>query len=157
MIFEKFYKKVFSVPVGIGRANFSGEDIYMSAMKGKCLHLLHVYHDYLWTQGDKNIPLPLLPSTFPNKIDEKILETKQEQPENKEELSIENVENQTESLENLNLCEETNESMAKNEESQVDHEKILFDSFLTAVKFKSKEIKLPIIVSTFMKLMQTCW
>jgi translation initiation factor 2D len=40
--------------------------------------------------------------------------------------------------------------------NKIDHEKILEESFLCAIKFKSKEFKLPIIVSTFMKIMQTC-
>ena len=42
-------------------------------------------------------------------------------------------------------------------ETAIDHEKVLEDSFLCAIKFKQKEFKLPVIVSTFMKIMQTCW
>jgi hypothetical protein len=50
---------------------------------------------------------------------------------------------------------ELNEEEEKKDD--IDHEKLLLDSFLTAAKFKSKEFKLPVIVSTFMKIMQTCW
>ena len=42
-------------------------------------------------------------------------------------------------------------------EKELDHEQILLECFQSAIKFKSKEFKLPIIVSTFMKILQTCW
>lgn len=49
-------------PIAVGKAHLSGEDMYMSAMKGKCLHILHIYTDSLWSQGDQSIQVPLIPS-----------------------------------------------------------------------------------------------
>ena len=56
-------------------------------------------------------------------------------------------------VEDLKLSDEVNEE----EEVEIDHEKILLECFQCAIRFKSKEFKLPLIVSTFMKIMQTCW
>ncbi len=45
----------------------------------------------------------------------------------------------------------------QSESADIDNEKILLESFQCAIRFKSKEFKLPIIVSTFMKTMHACW
>ena len=42
-------------------------------------------------------------------------------------------------------------------EEEIDHEKILTESFQCAIRFKSSEFKLPVIVSSFMKVMHSCW
>ena len=35
-------------PVSLGQAVLSGEDMYMSAMKGKGVHPIHILGDHLW-------------------------------------------------------------------------------------------------------------
>ena len=70
-------------------------------------------------------------------------------------------------VEDLKLSDEVNaesvgikvndEEDNEEEEVEIDHEKILLECFQCAIRFKSKEFKLPLIVSTFMKIMQTCW
>jgi hypothetical protein len=151
-----------SAPIAIGKTYFSGEDMYMSAMKGKCLNIVNIYTDNLWAMGDKSIEVPNIPTPEPvvekkseteempkqaleNEVVDASVEPKIELKENEEDVS--QIE---EKIDNLELKEDENKSV-------VDHEKILEDSFLCAIKFKQKEYKLPIIVSTFMKIMQTCW
>lgn len=152
-------------PVGVGRTHLSGEDMYMSGMRGKCLIMLQIYQDNLWLMGDRNIPLPFIPTV---KDDNQSLKETQINPgeENKTENETKpeayTTELLTEQIENMQLKETANEenkteSSADLAEERVDHEKILTECFLCAVKFKSKEFKLPIIVSTFMKTMQACW
>lgn len=48
-------------------------------------------------------------------------------------------------------------SIEEDTEAEIDHEKIVMESFQCAIRFKNKEFKLPVIVSTFMKVMQSCW
>lgn len=155
-------------PVGIGKAHFSGEDMYMSGMRGKCLNMLHIYEDNLWALGDKSIKIPFIPSAVPVAI-----ETPEKQ-ENEPEVNEAEIEEEstTEKLSELKAEDdvekkeveeaqaqedEVNDDDNQKEDTEIDHEQLLIDSFLTAAKFKSKDFKLPIIVSTFMKVMQTCW
>jgi len=159
------------VPVGIGKTYFSGEDMYMSGMKGKCLSIFHIYQDNLWALGDQSIQVPFIPSPVPIL---KQLEEAQEvnQEKNKEdtkaELARETLEEQIEKVlieedsekeqpENEKEIEKKNEEEAEQTKLQVNHEQILEEAFLCAVKFKSKEFKLPVLVSTFMKTLQSCW
>ncbi len=60
-------------------------------------------------------------------------------------------------LRNLEIEEGDGDKVEEEESKLVDHEQILTECFKCAIKFKSKEITLPIIVSTFMKIMQSCW
>lgn len=144
-------------------------------MRGKCLNMIHVFEDNLWALGDKTIKMPLILSQTPLEPSPPTTTTpeKEDTKEKYQEAETvsENVEGavatETESLSNLKLeesdttCNNKNDGSDSNEEEnkadEIDHEKLLMDSFLTAVKFKSKDIKLPVIVSTFMKTMQTCW
>lgn len=136
--------------------------MYMSAMKGKCLNLLHVYQDNLWAHGDKSVQLPIIPSTFPNRAENDSSSDEEE----KIQVNEDTLKKETEMMEELKLKEDAGkraescqeeEDGEDEEKAKLDHEKILTESFISACKFKSKEIKLPIIVSTFMKIMQTCW
>lgn len=64
------------------------------------------------------------------------------------------------SIENLEINDQFNVDLKIDKDEvveEIDHEKILLECFQCAIRFKSKEFKLPIIVSTFMKIMQTCW
>ena len=130
--------------------------------------MLHVYQDNLWALGDQSLQMPVIlaPTTGERtKLEENRsadadgLESSSEQtaPENK-------LEDLSEKIEQINLNEEEKiqtveivESLDRSKADSVDHEQILTDSFLIATKYKSKELKLPVIVSTFMKLMQNCW
>ena len=38
-----------------------------------------------------------------------------------------------------------------------ENEKLLQESFLCAIKFKQKELELPVLASTLEKIMHTCW
>ena len=65
--FKGFWKKIIFVlpcraPIAVGKAHISGEDMYMSAMKGKCLNILQIFQDTLWASGDKSVQVPILPS-----------------------------------------------------------------------------------------------
>lgn len=127
--------------------------------------MIHVYQDTLWALGDKSIKMPIIPTPVTNEtpVDD---DDKSDEDENNEGKAQgdENVE--TKQLSNLKLEdsetpkqdeEDTNEDADEKEEDEIDHEKLLLDSFCCAAKFKSKEFKLPVIVSTFMKVMQACW
>jgi translation initiation factor 2D len=156
---------VFSAPIAIGKANISGEDMYMSAMKGKCLNMIHVYQDSLWALGDQSIQVPLIsPPSTNAKTETKPEETGISEPSAETEAKIDDI---VKSVEQVKI-EDAPKPFEKTEKNQelnvettnietVDHEKILTDSFLIAIKFKSKDLKLPVIVSSFMKLMQNCW
>lgn len=157
---------MYRAPVGIGKVHYSGEDMYMSGMRGKCLDMIHVYQDTLWALGDKSIKMPIIPTPVTNEtpVDD---DDKSDEDE-KNEFEVQGDENlETKQFSELKLedCEtlkeaekeETNEDADEKEEDEIDHEKLLVDSFCCAAKFKSKEFKLPVIVSTFMKVMQSCW
>ena len=129
-------------------------------MKGKCLNIINIYTDNLWAMGDKSIEVPNIPTPEPEP--EKKSENEEVNPnpvpENEAidtgvepKLEIKDSDELEKKIENLELKEDENKTV------EVDHEKVLEDSFLCAIKFKQKEFKLPIIVSTFMKIMQTCW
>ncbi|KAI9323122.1 hypothetical protein BX666DRAFT_1883530 [Dichotomocladium elegans] len=47
----------YDYPLAVGTMALSSRDIRVrSDMKGKAVHLIHVYRDYLWTMGDKSDP-----------------------------------------------------------------------------------------------------
>ncbi len=144
-------------PIGIGRAHLSGEDMYMSGMRGKCLIMLQIFQDNLWSMGDRTILMPDIP-TLKNES------FSQEEKKSESQTKLESVTSGlVESIESIELKDTPKEesgvveSSSLTEDQKLDHEKILTECFLCAVKFKSKEFKLPIIVSTFMKTMQACW
>ena len=152
--------------MAIGKSFRSGEEMYMSAMKGKGLIILNIYTDNLWAMGDKS-DLPLVAPIV-------ISSTNISDPSeiaNRKEDSNEKSTNEALIIDNLNLNDPENsksneassitnilgQDLETEKLNQIDHEKVLEESFLCAIKFKSKEFKLPIIVSTFVKIMQTCW
>ena len=49
-------------PIAIGLTCLSGEDMYMSGMRGKCLSILHLYQDNLWSMGDRSLTVPNIPT-----------------------------------------------------------------------------------------------
>lgn len=142
--------------IAIGKAHYSGDDMYMSGMRGKCLNILQIYQDTLWALGNRTIPVPNIPTAPKVPESQKLTDNKPET----ETISTDDIKVETESelaasIEKLEIKDD--EKLEDKNEEIVDHEKILTDCFLSAIKFKSKEFKLPIIVSTFMKTMQSCW
>lgn len=130
--------------------------MYMSAMKGRCVSILNIYEDNLWAMGDKSIQIPLILPQSDDKQVEKSNET--DLSEVKNETQTENINDQLEVEskeldEKLNIVDEVDEA---NNTSEVDHSKLLEECFLCSIKFRTKEFKLPIIISTFNKIMQTC-
>ena len=61
--------------MAIGKSFRSGEEMYMSAMKGKGLIILNIYNDNLWAMGDKSIQIPLILPQSDDKQVEKSNET----------------------------------------------------------------------------------
>ena len=121
-------------------------------MRGKCLNMIHCYLDNLWNQGDKSIELPLITKAIEPNNDS------QDKSERIEDISQENLEEKIEGLTNQDSdMPKSSEEYKENLDSSTNHEEILTSSFLAACKFKLKEIKFPIVVSTFMKIMQSCW
>jgi len=141
----------------------------MSGMKGKCLSILHIYQDNLWALGDQSIQVPFIPSPvpIPKQLDESNDSNEKKSEEaRKSELTQENLDEQMEKVkideqdekERAEVdAEKKSEEEAEEAKTQVNHEQILEEAFLCAVKFKAKEFKLPVLVSTFMKILQSCW
>jgi hypothetical protein len=94
-------------------------------------------------------------------LDSKEDETKSSQiSTSHEQLEKLNIRNEEEAQEQAQASYSSLETINKEETQthvELDHEQIVLESFQCAIKFKSKEIKLPIIVSTFMKIMQASW
>ncbi len=138
-------------PIAIGLTCLSGEDMYMSGMRGKCLNILHLYQDNLWSMGDRSLTVPNIPTIVTAAA--AATTTQSEITTTTTELAA--ISQLIEPIEKLELLENNNNN--DEQTKQIDHEQILTDCFIAAVKFKSKDFKLPIIVSTFMKTMQSCW
>jgi hypothetical protein len=124
----------------------------MSAMKGRCVTILNIYEDNLWAMGDKSIQIPLI---FPQK------DEKQEEKEQSIDIKDEIASNETEDEQNkpndqLDVESKELEEKLNIVDEAVDHSKLLEECFLCSIKFRTKEFKLPIIISTFNKIMQTC-
>jgi translation initiation factor 2D len=125
----------------------------MSAMRGRGIAILHIFKDNLWMLGDQSLQPPFI---------EKIKLIANENKDVGESKEVNNEE--TESLEKLKLEEKPEE--VKNDEKQQQHsdeseemkldDELLKTIFFAALKYKSKEMKLPLIVSTFTKILQDC-
>ena len=134
--------------------------MYMSAMRGRGVAILHIFKDNLWMLGDQSLQPPFI---------EKIkLNANELKPENREaDKPKENLNEEIESLEKLKLekeCEnegiiqdqqQQQQDSGESEELKLDDE-LLKAIFFAALKYKSKEMKLPLIVSTFTKILQDC-
>ncbi len=141
------------MPVAVGKAALSGEDMYMSGMRGKCVNIIHTYKDTLWGLGDVNILPPVMPLQNEAKDEATGFAASDLQQEYQQG-------SQVEAAENASVESKTNESvdeLAKQVEALTMTDEFLQTLFLAAIKFKTKEYQLPVIVSTFMKLMQSCW
>ena len=138
-----------SVPIAIGTTALSGEDMYMSAMRGCGIRILHIFKDYLWALGDQSLQPPIVEIKQESCVEATTIENVKEDLEKmKLEINDNKNDQKEEQQSQLNPAEEP-------EELKLDDE-LLKNIFFATLKFKSKEIKLPIIVSTFTKLLQDC-
>ncbi len=138
----------------MGKTTLSGEDMYMSGMKGRCVYILNIYEDNLWAMGDKSIQIPMILPQNNEKINENPNETESQiknEIEDEKQTPSDQLEFESKQLEdNLNIIDDVHNK------SEVNHSKLLEECFLCSIKFRTKEFKLPIIISTFNKIMQTC-
>jgi hypothetical protein len=125
----------------------------MSAMKGKCLNILNIYEDNLWALGDRSLPVPVIlpkPPAVKNS----------NEPDLQEKSELNQLEKSIEAkltIDDKKVHDaETKSDEEESARSDVDHEKLMEECFLCSIKYRAKEFKLPIIISTFMKIMQSC-
>ena len=144
--FTKIFIFIISVPIAIGRTALCGEDMYMSGMRGRGVGILHIFKDYLWMLGNQNLQPPII---------EKMKQTINElNPKAGEDQSRNDAVNKEASaLEALALKGDDEENSHESDEMVLEDE-MLKTIFFASLKFKSKEIKLPIIYSTFTKILQ---
>lgn len=168
------YKNFWQAPVAVGIAARSSEDMYMSAGFGKCVEILHVIGDKLYSM-DKPLPRPQLgPVIF---IEQDLMTTKQTEKidtvdgdiacDEVSEISecVKNVEiivkqeNQS-NLEPVEIGAGTSSSVKHsscNEETEKvnnlvkEMDDLLEYCFLKACKISLKKEDLPMITSTFFK------
>ena len=116
--------------------------------------MLQLYQDFLWQTGDRNLAMPKI---------EPLL--KSEAIDDDDDGSSKKIENEATSqlvaeteVATEAVVEKKPEQEAADNDENADNadndEDLLFNSFMITIKFKSKDIKLPILVSTFVKLMQ---
>lgn len=115
--------------------------------------MLQLYQDFLWQTGDRNLAMPKIePLLKSEAIDDDDGSSKKIENEATSQLVAE-AEVATEAV-----VEKKPEQEAADNDENADNadndEDLLFNSFMITIKFKSKDIKLPILVSTFVKLMQ---
>lgn len=115
--------------------------------------MLQLYQDFLWQTGDRNLAMPKIePLLKSEAIDDDDGSSKKIENEATSQLVAE-TEVATEAV-----VEKKPEQEAADNDENADNadndEDLLFNSFMITIKFKSKDIKLPILVSTFVKLMQ---
>ncbi len=128
----------------------------MSGMRGKCVNIIHTFKDSLWGLGDVSIIPPVI------QIEKPDVSRKQEDTTTG---NMDEVQHDPETVKEAEekACEDkipTNEpidNLASQMSSLKMTDEFLRTVFLVAIKFKSKEYQLPVIVSTFMKIMQNCW
>jgi len=136
--------------LAVGVIALSSDDMYMSAGRGKCVIVLHIFEDELCKFGVA-IPKPQLGPVF------------QEPSEKPESNTIENVtyasamksndESTIESAVQQLTVEDAQIVEAEKETSEVDSdEDILMYCFLKALNTSLKNVKLPLLISNFYKV-----
>lgn len=173
MFFKSLFLLFYSVPIAIGKTALSGEDMYMSAMRGRGVNVIHIYKDNLWSLGDQSIMPPFIAKPVKHvEIQNETVEAASDVDNNNNSdnkdteekvLTESGEENLHTDMEGLKIESETSDENAtasnfeqENKEFEMNDE-LLKTVFLAAIKFKSKDVKLPLIVSTFTKILQDCW
>ncbi|XP_013073483.2 eukaryotic translation initiation factor 2D-like isoform X1 [Biomphalaria glabrata] len=147
-------------PVAIGKALLSGEDMYMSAMRGKGVSVLHIMGDTLWEMGDKSRP-PMIPETLPNSYcEEEVENTKTteetDQSENTIDNAISDLKMEETEARGACSCGETSQNDVldesdeeRNPTEQMDD--LLNFCFACALKSKIKKNDLPLLTGNLLR------
>ncbi|BFY99154.1 hypothetical protein BsWGS_02194 [Bradybaena similaris] len=154
-------------PVALGKALLSGEDMYMSAMRGKGVSILHIYGDALWEFGDKSQP-PLVPEVLSQTDNGQDLEQTdtvsngQENPSKQKEHSLPDVD----TLQIIdkdgdpegavaasfsNLVEPENTDSQEDTDPVAAMDELLNFCFLCAIKSRVKKSDLPLLTGNLLR------
>ncbi|KAH9498457.1 Eukaryotic translation initiation factor 2D [Bulinus truncatus] len=151
-------------PVAIGKALLSGEDMYMSAMRGKGVSVLHILGDALWEMGDKSRP-PNIPDSLPSHVTSEEVEESEVKEEvivdappgndletQASDLKLEEVEASGDCEGNTVEKELVSEIENDEEKSPVDQmDELLNFCFACAVKSKIKKSDLPLLTGNLLR------
>lgn len=163
-------------PVAIGTAAMSGSDMFESGMRGKGVHMIHMYGDELWAFGDKSEP------TMIKEDESDQLGTESNNSEGNEQVPVaesNSVPEQTETQGPDDVCDGVEKLQIGSEESKGDNSQVTTEAsgqgdekndlecnkemmdelfiicFKCALKKSLKNTDLPIITSTFYKTHMT--
>ncbi|ESO92608.1 hypothetical protein LOTGIDRAFT_233056 [Lottia gigantea] len=151
-------------PMAVGETLLSGEDMYLSAMKGKGVKPLHMMGDLLWEMGDQSVP-PFLKDDLDIDVEDSDEEgetskvkksteiNSQSAGLSMETLSIDNDNNETEgATANISQSEEESEESSEEEEDPKEAmDELLNYCCLCALKGKMKKSDLPLSTGIFFK------
>lgn len=149
-------------PVALGKALQSGEDMYLSGLRGKGVQVLHIFGDSLWEHGDKSTPR-VIPEVLPHTdTDDNTLEDTDpaaagnDLPDSvlhMESLEIAQSADATISSICAAEAEEKEEEVEKEEEKDpiAEMDKLLNFCFACAVKSRVKKADLPLLTSNFLR------
>lgn len=160
-------------PVAIGTAAMSGSDMFESGMRGKGVHMIHMYGDELWAFGDKSEP-PLLKEDEsdqltwenngpdgPDAESESIL-SEQTETQGSDDMcdSVDKLQIDSEESNEENSNKTTEAAGQRDEKNEPECNKEMMDElfmicFKCALKKSLKNTDLPIITSTFYKTHMT--
>ncbi|ELT91730.1 hypothetical protein CAPTEDRAFT_202452 [Capitella teleta] len=130
-------------PVAVGRTAMCAEDMYMSALRGKGVTVIHSYQDLLWAVGDKSDP-PLIDDTEMLEI----VKNRRGEEEIVESMASVNLQDGTEGEASEAVEDETEVDPRSLQEIQ---DELLEKTFLFALKSQLKAANLPILTSKFFK------
>ncbi|XP_046578103.1 eukaryotic translation initiation factor 2D-like [Haliotis rubra] len=147
-------------PVAVGNACLSGEDMYLSAMRGKGVEIVHILGDQLWEFGDQSSPPDLGDDVFT----ELLGEAQQDDSDGEaEEASVSQTAEVAQGVEDLTLDNCDPEPGGDNsggatggmEEESRDSVEVMDERLRTcclcALKSKVKKSDLPLLTSAFFK------
>ncbi|GFR72688.1 eukaryotic translation initiation factor 2D-like [Elysia marginata] len=156
-------------PVALGKTLLSGEDMYMSGLRGKGVQVLHILGDSLWEHGDRSTP-PHIPEQLPPSTDEdnSVMEDTDPAASSPVGDGVDPDEN-AEKMESLDISEEaasTSATQGEEEEKEDDvvndeqeeetdpvaeMDKLLHFCFVCAVKSRVKKADLPLLTGQFLR------
>ncbi|RUS70191.1 hypothetical protein EGW08_022044 [Elysia chlorotica] len=160
-------------PVALGKALLSGEDMYMSGLRGKGVQVLHILGDSLWEHGDRSTP-PHIPEAMPQTNEEDDAEENADSSAGAVGNEATDSEGHLQQLESLNISEQTDcpgeaaaaadstSECAKDEDDEEEEEEDEKDPvaemdelfnfcFACAVKSRVKKGDLPLLTSHFFR------
>ncbi|CAG5119335.1 unnamed protein product [Candidula unifasciata] len=154
-------------PVALGKALLSGEDMYMSAMRGKGVSVLHIYGDALWEFGDKSQP-PVIPEVLSQTESENLVEQTDTVDSANGEVSSKLKENDLPDVDNLQIVDkddnregavaagneveqEDTDSDDEDKDPVAEMDELLNFCFLCAIKSRVKKSDLPLLTGNFLR------